>query len=308
MKLNESPKKKKKRSVAQQQRDLQKLAVTPADRPPVALGKLYWRVGAVLAVAWVLAVGTGTWLHRLWPVGAAGALTVVTAGLGVWLIRTMKKTEALGALLRGAADSKESRQAALDTLGKDYKKGDAQAAMARAQLELQEDPRKALATLESIDLGKIYNPGLADQIRAMRATIHLQLGELAEASLLADALDLGKQQEPKTRAMFATVAAETWARTGHGTKAIATLELFNPDAEENAEMRVQMWRARAFAAAATSDLKGIERAIRKLADTNPQLLGMFVGQKKVHPLLERTAKQALMRSGAVPRKMVRQRM
>lgn len=308
MKLHPSLKKKKKRSVAEQQRDLQKLAVAAPERPPVALGKLYWRVGAVLAVAWVLAVGTGTWLHRWWPIGAAVSLTVVTAGLGVWLLRTMKKTETLGALLRGAADSKESRQAALDKLGKDYKKGDAQAAMARAQLELQEDPRKALATLASIDLAKIYNPGLADQIRAMRATIHLQLGELGEASVLANALDLGKQQEPKTRAMFATVAAETWARTGQGTKAVATLELFNPDAEENAEMRVQMWRARAFAAAATSDIKGIERAVKKLADTNPQLLGMFVGQKKVHPLLERTARHVLLRSGAVPRKMVRQRM
>ena len=34
---------------------------------------------------------------------------------------------------------------------------------------------------------------------------------------------------------------------------------------------------------------------------------MFIG-KKIHPLLERAAKQLIMRSGAVPRKMVRQRM
>jgi hypothetical protein len=35
---------------------------------------------------------------------------------------------------------------------------------------------------------------------------------------------------------------------------------------------------------------------------------MFVGQKKIHPLLEREAKQVVMRMGIVPRKMVRQKM
>jgi hypothetical protein len=45
-----------------------------------------------------------------------------------------------------------------------------------------------------------------------------------------------------------------------------------------------------------------------LVDINPQLLGMFVQAKKVHPLLQQEAKQLLMRSGAVQRKMVRQKM
>ncbi len=55
-------------------------------------------------------------------------------------------------------------------------------------------------------------------------------------------------------------------------------------------------------------MKGAGRALRKLADLNPHLLGMFVGQKKIHPLLEREARQIAMKSGAVPRKMVRQKM
>ena len=41
---------------------------------------------------------------------------------------------------------------------------------------------------------------------------------------------------------------------------------------------------------------------------NPHLLGMFIGSKKIHPLLEREAKQIVMKMGAMPRKMVRQRM
>ena len=35
---------------------------------------------------------------------------------------------------------------------------------------------------------------------------------------------------------------------------------------------------------------------------------MFVGQKKINPLLEREAKQIVMKLGIVPRKMVRQKM
>src|SRR4029078_5485319 len=102
----------------------------------------------------------------------------------------------------------------------------------------------------------------------------------------------GKQQEPKTRVMFAAVAGEAWARTGQGQKAVDTLDLFNPEAPENAELRPQLWRARAFAYAAVNDTKGIARALKKLSEINPHLLGMFLPtQKKVHPLLEREAKQ-----------------
>jgi hypothetical protein len=107
--------------------------------------------------------------------------------------------------------------------------------------------------------------------------------------------------------MFATVAGEAWARTGNAKKAVETLELFNPEDPEFADSRTQMLRARAFAYAATNDTKAMARSLKKLAEVNPHLLGMFVG-KKIHPLLEREAKQLLMRSGAMPKKMVRQRM
>ena len=55
-------------------------------------------------------------------------------------------------------------------------------------------------------------------------------------------------------------------------------------------------------------MKAAARALKKLAEINPQLLGMFVAAKKVHPMLQQEAKQQLMRSGAVPRKMVRQKL
>ena len=303
-----APKKKKKQSAARIQQELRDLSkpAEGSERPPLELNKLYWRAGAVVLAIWVLSLAMYSWMHAPWPIYIALVLTAAAVGLGVWFVRYMRKTEALGAILRGA-DTEEGRKEALKKLETDFKKGDTQATMTRAQLEMQEDPRKALATLESLDLNKILTP-MADQVRALRAMLHLQLGETAQARTLADALELGKQQEPKTRAMFATVAGEAWARSGAGKKAVETLELFNPEDPDNTEMRVQMWRARAFAYAATNDMKAAERALKKLADTNINLMAMFIGSKKVHPLLERAAKQILMRSGAAPRKMVRQRM
>jgi hypothetical protein len=268
--LTAPAKKKKKQSVAAMQRELRDLA-RPAEgtpeKPPVDFKKIAVRVGGILAVIWVVALGL---LHWSWiPSAIAGVLTLLGGGAAVWVVRYVNKSRELGALLKSAGETEEGRREAIKKLETDYKKGDVQASIARAQLEMQEDPRKALATLESIDLAKQMAP-VADQVRCTRATIHLQLGELQEARALVDKMELGKQQDVKTRAMFAAVAAEAWGRTG--------------------------------------DMKAAGRALRKLCEMSPQLLGMFVGAKKVHPMLQQEAKQILMRSGAVPRKMVRQKL
>jgi hypothetical protein len=303
-----APKKKKRQSVAaaqQELRDLARPSPDAVDKAPVDQKKLLLRVGGVLAAVWVTALVVVRW--SMIPVFGAGALTVVAVAAGIWVVRYVNKSRELSALMRSASENEEGRQEALKRLGTDYKKGDVQALVARSQLEMQDDPRKALATLESIELGKQLAP-VADQVRCTRATIHLQLGELPEARALVDQMDLGKQQEPKTRAMFAAVAGEAWGRTGLAKKAVELLEVFNPDDPDFGEMRVQMWRARAFAYAGAGDMKGASRALKKLLDMSPQLLGMFVGAKRVHPMLQQEAKQALARSGAMPRKMVRQKM
>lgn len=297
-----SNKKKKKKDKDEVQRELRELT-KGEDRPPFDLKKLYLRGGAVVVLVWIIAfvVPASFW----WVKIVAAVVTVAAAGAAIWVKRYLDKTQAIGALLKGA-DTEEGRKEALARLESDFKKDDTTAVIAKAQLQMQEDPRAALATLEGVNLDKVMAP-IAAQVRAMRAMIHLTIGEVQEARALADKLDLGKQQEPKTRAMFATVASEAWARTGQAKKAVDTLELFNPEDDEMAELRAQMWRARAFAYAGSNDMKGASRALKKLADLNPHLLGMFVGQKKIHPLLEREAKQMVMRLGIVPRKMVRQR-
>jgi hypothetical protein len=294
-------KKGKKKSAAEVQKELRDLS-KGQERPPADLKKIFSRIVLVAVLVWIIAIFVPGWI----PKAVAGALTVVAIGVSIWLYRFVTKSEALAGILRGA-ETEEGRKEALEKLDANYKKGDTQAVLAKAQLLMQEDPRKALEVLETVNVDKELGP-VAGQVRALRAMIHLSLGEPKEALALADKLELGKQQEPKTRAMFAAVASEAWARTGHGKKAVETLDLFNPEAPDMAEMRAQIWRARAFAYAAVNDTKGIARALKKLAEMNPHLLGMFVQQKKVHPLLEREAKQMVMRLGIVPRKMVRQKL
>jgi hypothetical protein len=292
---------KRRKSAAEVQGELRDLTKTE-ERPPVDLKKIFIRIGLVALVVWVIAIIVPGWI----PKAVAGALTVVGIGVALWLDRYVKKQQKLASLLKGA-DTVEGRREALERIDTQFKKGDAQALLAKANLQMQDDPRAALATLESINVDKELTP-VAGQVRAMRAMIHLTLGEPQEARALADKLDLGKQQEAKTRVMFAAVASEAWARTGQGRKAVDTLELFNPEAPDMGDMRAQLWRARVFAYAAVNDTKGIARALKKLAEINPHLLGMFIQQKKIHPLIEREAKQIVMRLGIVPRKMVRQRM
>ena len=291
----------KKKSVAEVQKELRDLS-KPTERAPVDMKKIYLRVAAVLVVLWIAALA----FRNNIGFAAAGVLTVVTGGVLFWLKGYFAKAQKLGALLSGA-DTDVGRKKALETLETDFKKGDTQAVLAKAQLLMQENPREAQAVLEGVKLDKQLAP-VAAQVRAMRAMIHLTFGEVKEARALADQLELGKQQEPKTRAMFAAVASEAWARTGEGRKAVDTLDLFNPEAPDMAEMKAQIWRARAFAYASTNDMKGAGRALRKLAEINPHLLGMFVGQKRIHPMLEKEAKGIVMKMGVVPRKVVRQRM
>src|SRR5690606_7051617 len=102
-------------------------------------------------------------------------LTVAVVGVLLYTLRQAKKARGVANILRGV-ESAEDRKAALEKLETGFKKGDPARVFAQAQLEMQEDPRKALATLETIDLGKVMAP-VADEARSQRAMIHLMLGE-----------------------------------------------------------------------------------------------------------------------------------
>jgi hypothetical protein len=106
--------------------------------------------------------------------------------------------------------------------------------------------------------------------------------------------------------MLAAVAAEAWARSGDGKKATEMLDVFDPEDATFAELKPQLYRARAFAAVQTNDLNAMKKALKKLLAQDVRLLGGFM-MKRTHPLLQKEAKKLLEQSGQMQRKMVVQR-
>jgi hypothetical protein len=290
----------------------QPVIARPAEVPD-PLGKdqlksLALRLGIPIAGVWLIGlfifgVSYGTTAKSL-AIGLPIVVTLAAAGLLLWVMRQAKKARGVASIL-SKVETVEDRRAALDELGTSFKKNDPAAVFAKAQLELQEDPKRALATLEQIDLKKVLAP-VADEARAQRAMIHLMMGEVGAARQLADNVDLSRHQESRTRAMLAAVVGEAWARSGQPKKAQETLELFDPEDAAYEQLRPQLYRALAYASAYNNDLKGMRRALKKLLDQDVRLLGSFM-VKKTHPLLQKEVKKLLEQSGQVPRKMVVQR-
>ncbi len=278
---------------------------------PENIKKLGIRVGIAAVVLWGIAFAVQHWIALV----VAGVLTVVVAGVIVWGLRFAKKSQAVAQIVRDA-DTPEARKEALDKLDSDFKSGDTAATFAKAQLQMQDDPREALATLETINLDKVMAP-VADEARSQRAMIHLMLGETSEARTLADKIDLGRHKEPKVKATMAAIIGEAWARTGQAKKAVELLETFDADDPVYADLKAQLLRALAFAYAWSNQTKKMKTALRKMNGINAQLLMGFITKKKnpqgvnpkgVHPLLEKEAYSIVMKSGSVQRKMQVKRM
>jgi hypothetical protein len=276
---------------------------------PERVKSVLLRLGIPLLVIWLIgAMIAGFSLSpviRTVALGIPAALTLAAIGLMIWVVRQARKAQGVAGILSRAVETKESRQAALAELDSKYKSDDPTAVFARAQLLLQEDPRKALAALESINLSKVM-ASVADEARGQRAMIHLMLGEVAPARDLVDGIQLSRHQDARSRSMLAAVVAEAWARSGQAKRAVDTLSVINADDPELQQLRPQIWRAQAYAFAHSEDMKGATRALRKLAGQDARLLGGFMA-KKTHPLLQREARKLLEQSGAVQRKMQVQR-
>lgn len=293
---------------------------SPLSNPPAAPAPLDFlsadrvravllRLGVPLLVIWIIcamiAGFAASSLVKSLALGVPGALTLAAVGLLVWLVRQAKKAQGVAGILSKGTETKEGRQAAIAELEAKYKGSDPTAVFARAQLVAQEDPRKALEVLESINLSKVM-ASVADEARGQRAMLHLMLGEVSPARDLVDGIQLSRHSDARSRAMLAAVVAEAWARSGQAKRAVDTLSVINAEDPELAQLRPQILRAQAYAFAYADDMKGARRALRKLGDQDPRLLGGFVA-KKTHPLLQREAKKLLEQSGAVQRRVQMQR-
>lgn len=275
-----------------------------ADQLKGMAGRLLIPVLGAWLVGGLVAGFSQTTTVRVIAISIPVLITALAVAVVVWALRQSKKAQGVASILSGV-ESAEDRKAALAQLDAGYKKNDPTAVFARAQLEMQDDPKKALSTLEQIDLNKVM-ASVADETRAQRAMIHLTLGDVGPARQLVDNIELSRHREPKTRAMLTAVCSEAWARSGNAKKAVETLALIDPEDVEYEKLRPQLYRAQAYGFAYSNDFKSMRRALKKLMTIDVRLLGGFM-MKRSHPLLQKEAKLLVEQSGAVPRKMVVQR-
>jgi hypothetical protein len=266
--------------------------------PPLPIKTLATRLGLPVLALWIIAI----FAHNKWVYGGVGALTLAALGLVWWIWNFANKSKKVANIV-GEAKTKEERQEAIEKIDKEFKKGDAAATFAKAQLLMHENPRQALEVLETIDLSKVV-ASVADEARAQRAMIHLLLGETGPARKLVDPIDMQRHSDMKSKATIAAVVAEAWARTGQAKKALELLTMFDLNDAALAELKPGILRAQVFAYGAVDDLKQARSAMHQLAKVDPRIVAGFAA-KGVHPLLVKEARKILERAGALPRIAVR---
>lgn len=293
--------KKKKPSLSQRPDAAEALA--QMERPTVR-----WKTIAVVAiifvVLWGLVIGLVPFIGYVGVI-VAGVVTAVAAGFGIYLWRLTRKSQGIVDILKTATDA-SGRKQALERLETSGKKGDAMNALARAQLLAQESPSEAIRTLEAIDLKK--TPALVqNDVRANLALLYLMNNRAREARELADDIRLDQQGQPKGKALYAAVVAESFARTGKPDEAKALLETYDAADPAFGEVGAMLYRAQVYTYMATKNRGMAKKAMQQLAAIDPNMVAAFVMKAK-NPALAKMAKQIIQSSGVVPKqkmKMVR---
>ncbi len=245
--------------------------------------------GVVVLVLWAMVVASQSRV----AIGVMAALTVALAAGGIWVWRFIQKQQSLMKIAQKGTSSPEGRQEALRELAAAGDK-DVMNVVLRAQLEAQEDPDKALATLDGIDMKKV--PALAlDQVRGLKAQLLLLKGRLEDAAILCADLQPSKTQDASARGMLAATVAETWARTGKAKEARELLGAISPEDEAYAQSRVPLLFARVFANFAETKRGLVRKDLEAIAKENVNLLGRFLDPRfKTQPELAKIAQEIAM--------------
>ena len=274
-------------------------AMAQLERPQFKWKVVAQIVGA-LTIVWVTAFILVPYTNY-WAVGLASVVTVAAMGFGLYVWRLTRRSQAVVDIMKSATDD-ASRRAAIDKLAEAGTK-DVMKVLARAQLVAQSKPLEALEILEQIDLSKAPAM-LQDDIRSQRAMLYLRGNRIRDAREMVDEIRLDRQPNAKSKAMYAAVSAESFARTGKVDEAQKLLQTYSPDEAAYGESRALLLRAQVYTCFALKKRGLAQNAMRSLAAIDPNLLGGFV-QKGTQPELMKMAKQVLASSGAIPRPKIK---
>jgi hypothetical protein len=270
-------------------------ASTPAPSLASGLGLQYRN----LAVAGVVYLGLWVWAIASRSTGGMvflGVLTLVLGGFGLYTWRWYTKQKQLMEIAKRGIENPEARKAAIKELeAREAADGDVTNALMRAQLELQDDPEKAIATLDGIDMKKVPAMML-NEVRGMKAQVYLVKNRVAEAGELADQIQLSQIQQVEVRSVMAATVAEAWARTGKVKQAGDILSLFSPDDAAYASARVPLLYARIFTNFADSKRDLARKDMVAMCKENFQYLGRFMMPNSgVRPELVQMAQDVIQR-------------
>ncbi|QQR88636.1 MAG: hypothetical protein IPJ88_10295 [Myxococcales bacterium] len=270
---------------------------------PTFKWKVVLQIAAAFLILWVTAFGTVQFISY-WGVGVMAVLTLVAVGFGIYVWRLTKKSQAIADILSTATDP-EGRKKAIEKLEAESG-SDALKALAHAQLVAQEKPAEAVRILEGIDLKKA--PAVAqDDVRANLALMYLMQNRARDARTLADEIRLDRQPNPKSKALYAAVVAESFSRTGKADEASKLLETYRHDDPAYGEVSAMLLRAQVYTFSAIKKRGLAKKAMESLAQTDLNMLAGFV-QKGTHPEIMQMARQILGAAGMAPKMKMRAKM
>ena len=281
-----------------------KRAITPKD-PAEALAQIEtpqikWKVIAQIAgafaVLWVTAFMAEPWLGLVGII-VMGVLTLAAIGFGLYLWRMTTRQKAILEIMKSATDD-EGRKRAIEELGAGGS-NDAMKAVAQAQLMAATDPNAALKKLEQIDLKKAPMV-VQDEVRAQLALLYLRNNRVREARSLADEMRLDRQPQPKAKAFYAAIMAESFSRTGKAEEGKKLLETYADTDPAYAEVRAMLLRAQVFTYFQLKKRGLAKRAMDTLAEVEPGMLAAFT-MKGTSPEIIAAARQTLSSAGFGPK-------
>ncbi len=281
-----------------------KRSFTPKD-PAEALAQIEtpqikWKtiaqIGAGFGVLWVTAFMAERWVGYVGII-IMGVLTLAAIGFGLYLWRMTSRQRAILDIMKTATDD-EGRKRAIEELGLTGS-SDAMKAVARAQLMAATDPNEALKVLEGIDLKKA--PAVVqDEVRAQLSLLYLRNNRAKDARALADEMRLDRQPQPKAKAFYAAIMAESFARTGKAEEAKKLLDTYNDTDPAYAEVRAMLLRAQVFTYFQLKKRGLAKRAMDTLAEVEPGMLAAFT-LKGTNPEIIALARSTLAAAGFMPK-------
>lgn len=245
--------------------------------------KIKWsviaQIAGVVVVVWIFSFMLVPYVGY-WGVGVVGVLTLVLMGFGLYIWNLTRRQGALAEILKQAGTDEAGRRAAIEKLAAGD--NDAMNAMARAQLVARDDPKEAIAILESIAIHKA-DALIQDDIRANLGYLYLAMNRIKDARAVADQIAYDKGPTAKQKAMYAAVVAEAKSRSGDAADAKRVLESLDAADEELTDLLPMILRAQVYTFVATKNRGLARKAMEGLVATDPNLLAPFLVQKATTP-------------------------